>query len=217
MVHILLVRNSKRPPCGAWRLTDDQAVIERWIAGGGNIGTMLKENSIVVVDIDAGKKFARTFWRQFPALCGTAAETRRGIHLYFTGETGTRKWQHGDIKGSGYVVAPPSIVNGWHYRWIKRERLPAFPETLFPTKEVHQKSARDIRNARAYIGKIVAVSGRHGHDATFRAACKLRDAGFSEVEALAALVEWNQTNADPPWSAKELLHKVTSAFAKVER
>jgi hypothetical protein len=29
------------------------------------------------------------------------------------------------------------------------------------------------------------------------------------------MVEWNQTNAEPPWTVKELLHKVRDAYAKV--
>ena len=69
-----------------------------------------------------------------------------------------------------------------------------------------------IGNAREYISKIVAVSGQGGHDATFRAACKLRDAGLTEEEAFAELVVWNETNAQPKWTPKELLHKVKDAF-----
>jgi hypothetical protein len=56
------------------------------------------------------------------------------------------------------------------------------------------------------------VAGEGGHNATYRAACKLRDAGLAEVEALAILSDWNETNASPPWSAVELEHKIRSAY-----
>jgi hypothetical protein len=51
-----------------------------------------------------------------------------------------------------------------------------------------------------------------GHNTTFRAACKLRDAGLEYEDALALLIEWNETNAHTPWSAKELSHKIDSAY-----
>lgn len=69
-----------------------------------------------------------------------------------------------------------------------------------------------IRRPRSYIRTIHAISGQHGHNQTFRAACKLRDAGLTPEEALCELVIWNRTNATPPWSVQELLHKVQSAY-----
>jgi hypothetical protein len=41
----------------------------------------------------------------------------------------------------------------------------------------------------------------------------LRQAGLSEVEAYVAMQVWNRTNAEPPWSERELLHKVRDAYA----
>lgn len=64
----------------------------------------------------------------------------------------------------------------------------------------------------AYIRRIEAIAGSGGHNATFRAACKLRDSGLTATEAFQALVLWNETNASPPWSTKELAHKVDDAY-----
>ena len=69
-----------------------------------------------------------------------------------------------------------------------------------------------IRDGHAYIAQIQAISGQRGHMQTFRAACKLRDAGMRPDEALDALRTWNTTNAKPPWTAQELSHKVRDAF-----
>jgi hypothetical protein len=73
-----------------------------------------------------------------------------------------------------------------------------------------------VRHAQKYILKITAVAGEGGHRHTFRAACKLRDAGLTPDEALTLLSQWNETNATPAWSEKELRHKIESAFAAKE-
>ena len=69
-----------------------------------------------------------------------------------------------------------------------------------------------IRNGLAYIRQIRAIAGQGGHNATFRAACKLRDSGLTADEAMKALLLWNETNASPVWSAKELAHKYGVSF-----
>ena len=72
--------------------------------------------------------------------------------------------------------------------------------------------------AKAYLEKIPgAVSGCRGHDATFGAACKMA-VGFDldEMQVKELMAEWNQT-CDPPWSEKELDHKVRSAMREKDR
>jgi hypothetical protein len=56
-----------------------------------------------------------------------------------------------------------------------------------------------------------AISGNGGHNQTFKVACALVH-GFhlDDADALAVLKEWNLT-CQPPWSDKELEHKVASA------
>lgn len=73
-------------------------------------------------------------------------------------------------------------------------------------------SDADLSAARAYMSMVKpAVSGDGGHNTTYRAAHKLViDFGLSERDALIVLDEWNQT-CQPPWSTKELAHKIRSA------
>lgn len=71
-----------------------------------------------------------------------------------------------------------------------------------------------IDRARAYLSAIPgAVAGQGGHNQTFSAACALVN-GFtlSEGDALQLLREWNAT-CQPPWTERELEHKVRSAMA----
>ena len=73
--------------------------------------------------------------------------------------------------------------------------LPALPERI-----------------RAYLAKCPgAISGADGHKQTFTVACALIN-GFAltESEALAYLHEYNRT-CDPPWTDRELEHKIQSA------
>jgi len=69
-----------------------------------------------------------------------------------------------------------------------------------------------IERARRYIAKCPpAISGQGGHDATFHvAACLVHGFALGEPDALALLTEWNRVCV-PPWSERELRHKIESA------
>lgn len=74
-------------------------------------------------------------------------------------------------------------------------------------------SGQLIERARKYISTMPgAVSGQNGHGATFRVACVLA-LGFElpENDVLALLREFNE-RCEPPWSERELEHKVKSAL-----
>ena len=70
--------------------------------------------------------------------------------------------------------------------------------------------------ASRYVAKMPpAVSGSRGHDATFAAASVLvHGFSLSQVEALEVLREFNQ-RCSPPWSERELIHKVRTAASAV--
>ena len=69
--------------------------------------------------------------------------------------------------------------------------------------------------ARAYLANLPpAISGQGGHNATFRAACWLVRLGLSEVESMILLREFNQ-RCQPPWTEKELEHKLRDAHKVV--
>lgn len=69
-----------------------------------------------------------------------------------------------------------------------------------------------LDRARKYLAKVTpSVSGSKGHNAAFTAACSLvLGFGLNEAPAMLLMREWNQSCV-PPWSEKELLHKVQQA------
>lgn len=73
-----------------------------------------------------------------------------------------------------------------------------------------------FERARAYLAKLdPAVSGQGGHNQTFTAACKLVEFGLSEEEAWELLWAFNLKCA-PPWSERDLRHKLRDAFKRAE-
>lgn len=75
-----------------------------------------------------------------------------------------------------------------------------------------------VRRASRYLAKIdPAISGSGGHSVTFRAACSLV-IGFdlSPDDAFALLASEYNPRCEPPWSEKELRHKVDSANKQTE-
>jgi len=75
----------------------------------------------------------------------------------------------------------------------------------------------NISNALAYVEKLpAAIAGSGGHAATFRVACECVRRGLSEYEAREVMEWYNVHRCEPPWSEKELEHKVQSAF-RVEK
>jgi len=77
----------------------------------------------------------------------------------------------------------------------------------------NSKSVPDVRErACSYVAAMpAAVSGQGGHNQTFAVACVLvQGFGLSAEEALPILREYNQ-RCQPPWSEKDLLHKLEGA------
>lgn len=131
-----------------------------------------------------------------------------------------------------YIVAPPSIhPNGERYRWragrgpddIEVAELPVewlqrivrpAPAPLPPPRREHADDPdRVLRRARAYLRRLPpAISGSHGHDATYRAAVALvRGFALDGRDALDLLANDFNPACSPPWSERELARKVREA------
>jgi hypothetical protein len=191
---------------------------------------------LVVVDCDSDEDTA--WWQScFPRTPLSVTTGGDGRHFYY-GHPGAVVRNRSRLFGrridlradGGLVIAPPSIHpetrqayqwdNGWRHELVD---IPRFDVRWFVARETRLPveslgplpGDMAIRDGLAYIRRIEAVAGNGGHNATFRAACKLRDSGLTADEAFKALMLWNETNASPPWSAKELAHKIDDAYRNV--
>jgi putative DNA primase/helicase len=96
--------------------------------------------------------------------------------------------------------------------------VPAKPVARIPIHSINGKYKYSLsrgqikQRAGAYVLKMPpAISGQHGHDQAFSVACKLiLGFGLTVEEAFPIFKEWNET-CQPPWSDKELLHKLEDA------
>ena len=182
------------------------------------------KNKLVVIDVDDGIEELRRLYLSIFPRPPTVVLSNRGGHIYVQHPGYEVKNAVGviingvlaDIRGDHGCALVPG--NGNPHRFVEGlefdpdKRLPLWDGLKIERKHAKAASGGKIRDPLCYIGKIKAVAGQGGHNATFRACCKLRDAGLSEVEALAAMVEFNKTNCEPPWSTKELLWKVRSCY-----
>lgn len=89
--------------------------------------------------------------------------------------------------------------------WARQDRL-------LLSMEGSRQEPELAGRARAYLRQIApAVSGQNGHGHTYHAAMTLVEGfGLDRETALQLLGEWN-TTCQPPWSPRELEHKVDDA------
>ncbi len=96
--------------------------------------------------------------------------------------------------------------------------LPAKPEPVHhPNATSRVETPIDLeRRALAYLAKLPpAISGQGGHAATYTAATALvHGFGLDPELALALLQQEYNPRCEPPWSEKELRHKVEDAASK---
>lgn len=121
--------NAKQPDCphGFLDATQDEAVIRRWWTEepNRNIAACPDHAHCWVLDVDGeeGKKSLEQLEAQYAQLPRTirVRTPSGGLHIWFCGSrpSGVRIMPGLDTRGiGGYVLLPPSIVNGREYAFI---------------------------------------------------------------------------------------------------
>jgi len=149
---------SKAPILQNWpdQATADEATVRRWLADfpGCNWGIATGEGfSVLDIDpaaLEAGWPGDQRRQELKATGCPLVQTPRGGFHLYFRAN-----WPNSvgviapgvDTKGPrGYVVAPPSSVNGKSYRWLRPivpiDQLPPPPEWLDASSESRREGHR---------------------------------------------------------------------------
>jgi hypothetical protein len=108
-------------------------------------------------------------------------------------------------------VAPASV------EVVSVDQLRAVAEPAEPADQVQSPSGSGaVTRCQAFLSKMPdAVSGNHGHDHTFAAACRIWEFVDNDEQAMELLQWFNQHKCRPPWSEKELRHKLEDANKKV--
>jgi len=94
-----------------------------------------------------------------------------------------------------------------------RRRFDEKPKTVSPKVVATPSNNSLCERAVKYLEKMgPAVSGNGGHSHTFHAACVLvKGFGLNAEDARPILQAWNES-CSPPWTEKELEHKLTDAL-----
>lgn len=156
--------------------------------------------------------------------------TSRGLHFYHQYTVGKNSSKNGiDVKNDGsLIMLPPSIhPNGTSYAWESTGPMTKYDPNWFQAtrtqikntlKRIETETALEaLKRCRAYIAKVEpAISGQGGHKKCFYVACRIRDFlsdHMSWEQALPVLREYNE-RAEPPFSERELEHKLSDAWSK---
>jgi AAA domain/Bifunctional DNA primase/polymerase, N-terminal len=155
----------------------------------------------------------------------TVSTPRGGRHYYFTGSgrSSVKKIApHVDTRGiGGYVLVPPSIVNGKPYEVVNDYEVQPIPEWLNPllglrvarsdvvsgeqavASAASYDRAKNFLRTRVSLGEV-AVEGSGGNNLTYNLVTKLIGL-CPDGPALASLLKeiWNP-HCLPPWSDEEI-------------
>lgn len=223
------VAGAKHPACsnGYKDATTDLGQIDAWWSEADyNIGLCPEDAGWIVVDIDTKKVDGEANWRALPGEKPDTYTVRTpsgGLHFYYqgSGRSSASALAPGvDTRGiGGYVVVPPSVVDGQPYealndhdpvdapQWVltslatRAERSEAIVKTLDEPGNVGRARTRIADWLRS---RGPAVAGRGGNTTTYKLACQVQELGVSEQVCRNLLSELYNPKCEPPWSDTEL-------------
>jgi len=232
---------NKHPAFAGWqelavKYAGNRAKHEEWfIEKGYRVGLRTGEVSgLVYIDCDS-RDAAVELFKVMPSKIKTIVQTPHGFHfpLRHPGQAIRNAVKTrvcgvlADIRGEGGgIISPPSEIGGAKYRFVDGYGLDPRKLEVFDPSWIDEKPKRwepvaesDLLHryarARAWLAhRPSAVSGQGGHKKMFGAACAMFGRFKLTPElAWAAILEYN-ARAEPPFSEKELRHKLVDAEAK---
>ena len=224
----------------------DAEQIEGWWSRYPLANVGIATEGLIVIDIDSESNT----WPADPermlelAAAPMALTPRGGSHRIFRQPAG-KGWRCTEGRlapkvdtraDGGYIVAPPSVVEGKAYRWAPGlelddppERLPESPAWL--TRELDGLAATAAKSAPAApsangtptLASVAAAPGEANtiplgqRNATLaRLGGSMRRVGMSQAEIAAALHQTNQDRCVPPLEPREV-ERIAASIARYER
>jgi len=115
-----------------------------------------------------------------------------------------------DLIANGYVLAPPSVVEGGRYAWDDdRTEIAALPDLLY-------RAALAV-DPRPPITDDTAIVEGERNVQLYKLACRLRGAGLAEAELIDSLAAINRERVRPPLSDAEVVSIAKSAARHAEQ
>jgi len=226
--------NGKRPAVKDWPnvATVEPNQITAWWGTNPNfnIGLVLDAAGLCAVDLDRkGNVDGLATWAmeyEWQAPSTRTVETPSGgKHLYYRGSVPSTVGKLGpgiDTRGAvGFVLAPPSVIDGTLYKVLDNREPAALPDCITealtavarPKVEapdgVELDSPENIDRARTRLRELVkrgdvATENEGGNDRTYRLAAEMLNLGLSTETATDLMAEeWNG-HCEPPWDTDEL-------------
>ncbi len=235
---VAILPGTKIPAEKGWQQWEEpvseESIARRWKGTRNGIALLCKD--ILVIDVDDAslldEVLAKCGLKDAP-ICRTPrggyhvhARVRRGVKLQRTIKV--RGQELDLLTGPSLSILPPHTNEaGIPYEWLTNG-LPVKSELPVAkigwTRERTRKrtvqlilpvdnAAEAVRRARAYVARIEpAISGQNGHSQTFRVAVVLiLKFSLSFEQAWSLLLEYSE-RCLPPWSEKELRHKLEDAL-----
>lgn len=166
-----------------------------------------KLRALVPYDRPASADEHRESWRMIAAWLAdkgiyvdrACSDPARGFYVWAIPENGA--YWHGHVGGAPWPVGVAAEMRRKSEARLAADR----PAMSTPAGDTYAR-------ARAYVAKMPeAIAGAHGHDATFSVARKIvQDFGLFAGDAWSLLLEYN-SRCQPPWSERDLRHKLDSA------
>lgn len=163
----------------------------------------------------------------------TIRTPRGGLHYWLQGSCPSTVQKLGpkvDTRGDGgYVLVPPSIVDGKSYDYVSEKEIAGAPAWIAQTiatnseataapaaveLDLQENVERARQLLRGYVdASHVAIEGSGGDNRTYQVACEVLNLGLSADKAFDLLdAEWNN-HCVPPWEADELRAKIANAVS----
>ncbi len=213
-------------PHGFKDATTEAATLEAWWAQfpAANIG--LPTAGLLVIDVDGKDNPWPTDAERAQGLArGPISLTPRGGRHHLFRQPAGKTWQNTAGKlapqvdtraNGGYIVVPPSVVDGRAYRWAETFELDAGPGELpEPPSWLVERLDGDGPKGETAPTEANAIPEGQRNDALARLAGTMRRVGMSRPEILAALAQINADRCTPPLPPSEV-ERIAASICRYE-
>ena len=210
-------------PHGFQDATTDSVQIEAWWERHPKANVAMPTGGLLVVDVDGPDNP----WPKDPAKVldlssGAVSLTPRGGRHYIFRQPPGKEW--GNTAGriaprvdtranGGYILLPPSIVDGAQYRWNEASALEAVEGLAEPPEWLTAAHRAPQGDDTAQSGNTIPAGQRNATLA--RLGGTMRRVGMNREEILAALVRANEGRCRPPLPAGEV-ERIAASIAQYE-